>query len=64
MTNRSLVMVGGRGYAGGELLCLLARHPGIELKAAVSSSQAGGAFATFHASMAGSRYLLCCHATV
>jgi N-acetyl-gamma-glutamyl-phosphate reductase len=41
MTDRSLVMVGGRGYAGGELLCLLAHHPGIRLNAAVSRSQAG-----------------------
>lgn len=41
-----LALVGGRGYAGAELLGLLARHPGLELAFACSSSQAGQALRT------------------
>jgi N-acetyl-gamma-glutamyl-phosphate reductase len=41
MTIRSLVLVGGRGFAGGELLRLLGGHTGIRLAAAVSRGQAG-----------------------
>lgn len=36
-----LALIGGRGYAGSELLGLLAGHEGIELAMASSSSQAG-----------------------
>ncbi len=38
---RSLALVGGRGYVGGELLTLLARHPELELSLATSSTRAG-----------------------
>jgi N-acetyl-gamma-glutamyl-phosphate reductase len=41
MTGRSLLLVGGRGYAGGELLSLLAGHSEIQLAKAVSRGQAG-----------------------
>lgn len=39
------VVIGATGYVGGELLRLIAGHPNLELAAAVSSSQAGGALA-------------------
>jgi N-acetyl-gamma-glutamyl-phosphate reductase len=36
-----LALIGGRGYTGGELLRLLARHPSLRLAFASSGSQAG-----------------------
>jgi N-acetyl-gamma-glutamyl-phosphate reductase len=36
------VVLGGTGYTGQELIGLLARHPGFELSAATSESEAGG----------------------
>ena len=41
MSRRVLNIVGGRGYAGGEFLALLAHHDGLRLGAAVSRSEAG-----------------------
>ena len=37
----SAVVLGASGYVGGELLRLIAAHPGMELAAAVSESSAG-----------------------
>ena len=36
-----VAIVGGTGYTGVELLRLLARHPGVELKAITSRKEAG-----------------------
>jgi N-acetyl-gamma-glutamyl-phosphate reductase len=41
--NRTVALVGGRGYTGAELLSLLATHPQMDLAFASSSSQAGQA---------------------
>ena len=41
MTTKTVALVGGRGYTGGELLKLIAGHPHMELAFATSSSQAG-----------------------
>lgn len=41
-----LALVGGRGYTGGELLGLLAKHPALELALASSGSQAGAPLRT------------------
>jgi N-acetyl-gamma-glutamyl-phosphate reductase len=38
---RRINLIGGRGYTGSELLCLLARHPEMELGIASSRSHAG-----------------------
>ncbi|MDE1924165.1 MAG: N-acetyl-gamma-glutamyl-phosphate reductase [Gammaproteobacteria bacterium] len=40
------IVLGGTGYVAGELLRLIAAHPGLELGAILSDSQAGGAVAT------------------
>lgn len=39
--SRAIGLIGGRGYTGGELLGLIAGHPGLELAFASSTSQAG-----------------------
>ncbi|MDX1625087.1 MAG: N-acetyl-gamma-glutamyl-phosphate reductase [Wenzhouxiangellaceae bacterium] len=36
-----IALIGARGYTGGELLALVAGHPGMELAAAVSTTRAG-----------------------
>lgn len=41
MTARRVALIGGRGYTGGELLRILARHPRLELALASSTSRAG-----------------------
>lgn len=46
MTKRTpCIVLGATGYVGGELLRLIAGHPGLELHAATSDSQAGNAIA-------------------
>ena len=42
-------IIGGTGYTGGELLRLVLNHPALELKYAVSRSQAGKAIGEVHA---------------
>lgn len=41
MANRTLNLIGGRGYTGSELLTLIARHPDLDLGIASSRSHAG-----------------------
>lgn len=48
-----VVVLGAAGYVGGELLRLLAGHPGLELAAAVSTSQAGQSLAETFPHLAG-----------
>lgn len=46
-------IIGGTGYTGGELLRLVLNHPALELKYAVSRSQAGKAIGEVHADLNG-----------
>lgn len=46
MSNCPAVIFGATGYVGGELLRLVAGHPGLELAAAVSESRAGDLIAS------------------
>lgn len=48
------LVLGGTGYVAGELLRLLAGHPSLELRAAVSESQGGKAIAEVFPHLAGS----------
>src|SRR5690606_10333316 len=41
MANRTLNLIGGRGYTGSELLALIAEHPELDLGVASSRSHAG-----------------------
>lgn len=41
-------VIGGAGYAAGELISLLARHPEVELSYVTSNSQVGKSVAAFH----------------
>src|SRR5215475_2069943 len=46
-------VAGASGYAGGELLRLIASHPGLDLVLATADSSAGKAVADVHANLAG-----------
>ena len=46
-------IVGGAGYTAGELLRLLLRHPHVEIRSVVSSTQAGQAVHTVHEDLLG-----------
>src|SRR6266851_7348659 len=48
-----VAVVGGSGYAGGELLRLVSGHPGFELAVATADSSAGRSVADLHAHLAG-----------
>ncbi|MEV6493695.1 N-acetyl-gamma-glutamyl-phosphate reductase, partial [Actinoplanes sp. NPDC051633] len=48
-----VAVAGASGYAGGELLRLIAGHPEFELVAATAHSQAGSAVATVHPQLTG-----------
>ena len=48
-----VAVVGGSGYAGGELLRLVSGHPGLELAVATADSSAGKTVADLHANLAG-----------
>ncbi|HEU4828201.1 MAG TPA: N-acetyl-gamma-glutamyl-phosphate reductase [Gemmatimonadales bacterium] len=52
MTGLRVAVVGGAGYAGGELLRLLLQHPEVSECVATSRSQAGKAIADVHPSLA------------
>ncbi|MGH2721121.1 MAG: N-acetyl-gamma-glutamyl-phosphate reductase, partial [Actinomycetota bacterium] len=49
------VVLGASGYAGGELLRLLSRHPGIDVVAAAASSRAGSPVEAIYPWLAGRR---------
>lgn len=46
-------IIGGGGYTAGELIRLLIRHPGVELKFVVSGSQAGKLVSSVHDDLVG-----------
>ncbi len=48
-----VAVAGASGYAGGELLRLIAGHPEFELVAATAHSQAGSPVAAVHPQLAG-----------
>jgi N-acetyl-gamma-glutamyl-phosphate reductase len=48
-----VAVVGGSGYAGGELLRLICGHPGLELVVATADSSAGKTAGQVHANLAG-----------
>ena len=50
---KKVAIVGGTGYTGVELLRLLARHPGVEVCAITSRSEAGKAVAEVYPSLRG-----------
>src|SRR5690242_13472987 len=52
-----VAVAGASGYAGGELLRLLAGHPDLDLVMATADSSAGKAVGDVHASLAGHRPL-------
>jgi N-acetyl-gamma-glutamyl-phosphate reductase len=52
-----VAVVGGSGYAGGELLRLIGGHPDLELAVATADSSAGKAIGDVHANLAGHRAL-------
>ena len=47
------VVLGGTGYVGGELIRLIAQHPGLELAAAISGSRTGDRIADLFPHLAG-----------
>ena len=53
MSRPTVGVVGGAGYAGGELVRLLLRHPGVELAWVQSTSQAGKPLAAVHTDLLG-----------
>ncbi len=50
---KTIGVVGASGYSGGELLRILAGHPGVEVAYATSRSQAGKAVHTLHPNLRG-----------
>ena len=52
-----VAVVGGSGYAGGELLRLIGGHPGLELAVATADSSTGKAIGDVHANLVGHRAL-------
>ena len=50
-----VAVAGASGYAGGELLRLLAEHPDLEITAVTAGSSAGAAVADLHPNLAGAR---------
>lgn len=50
-----VAVVGASGYAGGELLRLIAGHPDLKLVLATADSSAGKAVGELHANLAGRR---------
>src|SRR5690349_11121867 len=52
-----VAVAGASGYAGGELLRLIAGHPELDLVTATADSSAGRAIGDVHASLAGHRAL-------
>jgi N-acetyl-gamma-glutamyl-phosphate reductase len=48
-----VAVAGASGYAGGELLRLIAGHPELDLVAATAHSQAGAPLAAVHPQLAG-----------
>ena len=52
MSGLRVAVVGGAGYAGGELLRLLLQHPSVAECVATSRSQAGKPIAEVHPSLA------------
>ena len=57
-------VVGATGYAGAELVRILAGHPGVKLTIITSRQYAGEAFETVFPSMAGVVNLKCCEFTM
>ncbi len=53
MSRARIGVIGGAGYAGGELVRLLLRHPDVELAWVQSKSQAGKALAAVHTDLLG-----------
>ena len=50
---KSVGIIGGTGYTGGELLRLVLNHPALKLQYAVSNSQAGKAISEIHPDLNG-----------
>ncbi|HED04412.1 MAG TPA: N-acetyl-gamma-glutamyl-phosphate reductase [Candidatus Fraserbacteria bacterium] len=57
MKRYRVAIAGGSGYAGGELLRLLLRHPGVQLVAISSRSQAGRSVYKIHPNLRGATEL-------
>ena len=57
-----VAVAGASGYAGGELLRLLAGHPDLEIAAVTADSSAGKSVAQLHPGLAGAPGLVGTHA--